>query len=89
MIKCVYYIYLKTGKEEESKRVLSLLRDEYCSIERDTDLITYLILDTVEKVCGDLDDEMMETLDSLYRYDEYTFFMSHNNSSQAFLIPTV
>lgn len=86
---CLSVIYLKTGKEEESKRVLSLLRDVYCSIERDTDLITYLILDTVEKVCGDLDDEMMETLDSLYRYDEYTFFMSHNNSSQAFLIPTV
>ena len=86
---CLSRIYALNGQEEKATEVITECMNLYFAVERETDFITYLILDTLEKICGNLTDEMLDELDDLYRYEDYEFFISHNNNSQVLLIPNI
>ena len=80
---------LAKQKQAEAAACIERCCQDYFSEERETDLITYLILDTAEKITGNLTDEMSDMLDELFRFEEYEYYLTHNNNSQLILIPKI
>lgn len=86
---CLARIYVKKGNSDRAASTIKSCADEYFEKPRETALITYLILDSLEKILGDLSDEMSENLDELYRFNDYEYYVTHNNNSQIVCIPTI
>lgn len=86
---CLARILLLTKNKEKAISEIKECADEYLKKDRETELITYLILETLEKMCGDLSEDMMELLDSLYRFEDYKFYLTFNNNSNIIIIPPI
>lgn len=86
---CLARVYVKKGDFDRASSTIKLCADEYFEKPRETGLITYLILDSLEKILGGLSDEMSENLDELYRFNDYEYYVTHNNNSQIVGIPTI
>lgn len=86
---CLARILLKTGKEDAAITEINTCASEYFSEDRETELISYLILDTLDKVRGNMSDDMLNDLENLYRYDDYKFYLTHNNNSNIIIIPSI
>ena len=86
---CLARIYVKTGDPDRAADTIKACADEYFAKPRETALVTYLILDSLEKISGELSDEMSEDLDELYRFNDYEYYVTHNNNSQIVGIPAI
>lgn len=86
---CYARILSLIGNVEEAKSEISACAREYFSIARETGLISYLIYETLDKVCGNLSDDMLDIYNELYRFDDYKFYLTHNNHSNIIIIPLI
>ena len=86
---CLARIYVRLKKSYEAEMIICQCAKEYFQEEHETDLITYLILDSMEKITGNLDDDMFDMLDELYRFEDFEYYLTHNNNSQIILIPKI
>lgn len=86
---CLARVYVITGNPDKAAETIKRCADEYFSQPRETALLTYLILDSLEKISGELSDEMSEDLDELYRFNDYEYYVTHNNNSQIIGIPAI
>lgn len=86
---CLIRLLVLEKRREEAMKELDLLEKAYFGQEHETGLITYLLLDTLDKMKGNLSEEQMDEYDLLYRFDEYRFYLTHNNNSQMVLIPRI
>ena len=84
---CLARVYAENGESKQAEAVIERCAEEYFSEERETGLLTYLILDTKEKIVGKLTEEQSDALDELFLFDEYEYYITHNNNSQIILIP--
>ena len=86
---CLARMYVINRRIEKASEVINQCFKEYFEKFRETDLITYLILDSLEKICGNLTEDMADELDELYRFDDYDYYLTHNNNSQIIPIPKI
>lgn len=74
---------------DEAIRIIDGAYEKYKMTDGQTDYLNYLFLSTIEKISGNMTEEMAEELDRLFQYDDYELFLSHSNNSCAFLIPEI
>lgn len=88
---CIARVYVQLGEEEKAVAEINACLEEYSKFEynQETDLITFLLLDSVEKITGELTPDMEDTLDELFRFNDYEFFLTHNNHSNVIIIPKI
>lgn len=84
---CLARVFVRTGDPVRAAATIRQCADEYFEEPRETALLTYLILDSLEKISGGLSDEMSEDLDELYRFNDYEYYVTHNNNTQIIGIP--
>ncbi len=82
---CLARILAKSDRIEEAKSVSSELMQEYFSEYRETELITYLVAETLEKITGEHRDED----ELLFRYADYGYYLTHSNNSHIVFIPLI
>ena len=85
---CLIRVLILGKRRDEALRELELLDREYSAAKPETGLITYLLLDTLDKLSG-LSEERMEEYEDLYRFEDYRYYLTHNNNSQMILIPRI
>lgn len=78
-------VLLQVGNKEKACKIILECANEYFSENRETDLITYLIAETLEKIAG----EMRTEDDRFYYFSNYRIFQTHNNNSNSILIPLI
>lgn len=86
---CLARVLVSKREYNSAKKCIIDCSKQYFSVDRETDFITFLLLESVEKIVGNLSDEMSDILDELYRFNDYEFFISHNNNSQIIPIPKI
>lgn len=86
---CYARILLLTGNEKEAISEINACAREYFTTARETELISYLIYETLDKVCGNLSEDMLDIYNKLYRFDDYIFYLTHNNNSNIIIIPLI
>lgn len=86
---CLSRILELIGKEEEAISEINSCAKEYFSENRETELISYLIIETLDKICGNLTKTMIDTLYRLCRFDDYEFYLTHNNNSNVIIVPSI
>lgn len=86
---CLARIYVQCGQPELAQRTIQTCAETYFEETRETDLITYLILDSMEKICGSMTDDRLDQLDGLYWFEDYDYYLTHNNNSQIIMIPKI
>lgn len=82
---CLSRIYYYTKHKEDAIETIINCANRYFKKTRETKLITYLIEETLEKFIG----TTYDGIESLYRYKDYRFYLTHNNSSNIILIPLI
>lgn len=86
---CLIRILSLEKRTDEALKELAEMENEYFAQMPETGLITYLLLETIDKLKGDLSEERMEQFEDLYRFEDYRFYLTHNNNSQMILIPRI
>ncbi len=86
---CLARIYVRCGQPELAQQTIHACAEAYFAEERETDLITYLILDSMEKISGAMTDDQLDQLDGLYWFADYDYYLTHNNNSQIIMIPKI
>ncbi len=83
-------ILASIGEEEEAEAVIEKVFTDYSSRKFDTGLISYLILDTLEKISWSFDGQSIGAKkDALSHFKGYSHYITHNNTSQLILIPKI
>lgn len=86
---CLARIQLLIGNVEKAVTEIKICAKEYFSEEKETELISYLIIETLDKVCGNVPKDMMDKFDCLCRFDDYKFYLTYNNNSNVIIIPLI
>lgn len=86
---CLARILSLTGSVDRAATEIGICAREYFSTEMETELLTYLIIETLDKVCGNLSKDMIDKFEDLCRFDDYKFYLTHNNNSNVILIPSI
>lgn len=86
---CLARILSITGSVERAMTEIETCAKEYFSEEMEAELISYLIIETLDKVCGNLSQDMIDKFESLCRFDDYRFYLTHSNNSNVILIPSI
>lgn len=86
---CLARIYALHKEDEKAKDTIRKCYDDYIKTDYETELIWFLILETLEKITGNLSEDMNDELDELYRFDDYEFYITHNNTSNVIIIPEI
>lgn len=86
---CLARILSLTGSAEKAATEIEICARKYFSVEMETELISYLIIETLDKVCGNLSTDMIDKFESLCRFDDYKFYLTYNNNSNVILIPSI
>lgn len=82
---CLSRILYAVGLIDESIAVISECSKHYFAEGRETSLIEYLIIETLEKMIGNINNKLYE----LSRYNDYRFYLTHCNSSNIIYIPKI
>ena len=82
---CLSRILTANGRDNEAREVINAVKEEYFSCYRETELITLLLAETVEKITG----QNMEESQELYRYNDCKIYVTHSNSSHGIGIPLI
>ncbi len=86
---CLSRLYAKLNDEEKAANIIESVYNKYVPDGKETELLTFLFLETIDKVYGELLDDQMEEFEELFRYDDYRFYITHSNNSCVIEIPTI
>ncbi len=78
------------SKDEEAESVIEALYEESQSKKNSTNLILYLIIETLEKISWDTEKyDLKSQKDSLVKFKDYKHYIFHNNTSNLVRIPHI
>lgn len=86
---CLARIWALAKNEEKAESTIRNCISEYSILEMETELITYLMLETLDKISGVLSKDELEIFENLYRFDDYKFYLTYNNNSNIIIIPPI